>query len=182
MAPPTQAGSSKERSRPYTPTENEALRLALADGKDLADIAQSLGRTRAAIALRVRELELVAPRRWRRWLAEEDAVVRRGYEDGLTCAARLRTLLSVRVSVEQVAQTLVRTPEGIRQRARALGLTLPPVYRARAHERWTEREDALLRSQARADEVALAQLLGRSASPGSDCPSRTHDPCSRVSL
>jgi hypothetical protein len=192
-------GLSSPAPRPYTEAENEALRLALERGHDLDSLAAACGRTRAALALRARELGLVTTRPRRRWTPEEDRLARDGYTRGLPCAAigsllspprsadavaargralglgnygrrwtaaeddLLRELVRTEVALEQAAQTLVRTPEAIRQRTRTLGLKLPPpARRPRARKRWSETEDAILRRQAEDDDGALALLLGRS--------------------
>jgi hypothetical protein len=142
---------------------------------------------------------LISVRPRRRWLAEEDRLLREGYERGLSCAAigrlllpprsadavaaracalglgnygrrwtpsedaRLRELVGAEVALEEAARALVRTPEAIRQRARTLGLKLPPpAPRPRARRRWSEAEDAILLRHAPNDDPNLALLLGRS--------------------
>jgi hypothetical protein len=191
-------GLASAGPRLYTPAEEEALRLAVEQGADLGQLAAAWGRSSAALALRARQLGLVSVRPRRRWLPEEDRLIREGYGRGLSCAAigrllspprsadavaarartlglgnygrrwtaaedeRLRNLLAAGVAPEQAAGSLVRTPEAVRQRTRALGLKLPPAHRPRARKRWSEREDAILRRRAAVDDGALALLLGRS--------------------
>jgi hypothetical protein len=117
--------------------EDEALRLALERGTDLDEIAAASGRTCAALALRARELGLVSVRPRRRWLAEEDRLLREGYERGLSCAAIGRLLLPP------------RSADAVAARARVLGL-------GNYGRRWTPAEDVLLEELVGA-EVALEE-------------------------
>jgi hypothetical protein len=135
-------GLTRRAARPYSTEEDAQLAAALADGGDLAGLAARLGRSPDALRLRARKLGLHRPRPRRRWTEAEDAVVRDGYAEGLTCSDITRELPG-------------RTPTAIAARARALGIA---TY-ARV---WTPRDDALLRQLARTHSIHdAARALGR---------------------
>jgi hypothetical protein len=94
------------------------------------------------LRLRAAQLGLHRPPRRPRWSAFEDAIVRDGYADGLTC--------------EEIAARLSqRTSTAIAARARKLGL-------ATYARRWTVGDDARLgRLLARRSVDEAARLLGR---------------------
>ncbi len=77
---------------PYGPAEDEAIRACFTKGGDVRDLARSIGRSVDAVRLRARALGVHRPARRARWSAPEDAVIRDGYADGLTCAAVARML------------------------------------------------------------------------------------------
>ena len=127
-----QLGLAMPPARGYTPAEDVMLRDGWTAGVRVADLAHRLGRSPDAVRLRARALGLHRPARRRRWTAMEDATLRDGYADGLTC----------RRIADGLAQ---RTPAAVAARARKLGLT---TY-ARA---WTALDDRRLR---RLDTAAL---------------------------
>lgn len=164
------------------------LRDGWTAGDRVADLAHRLERSPDATRLRARTLGLHRPARRRRWTAMEDATLRDGYADGLaertpgavaararklglatfargwtaTDDGRLRRLATLR-SPTQIAQTLGRTPEAVRRRARTLGLPSARAPRPlRAGARWSAEEDALLRLHPGLNPGALALRLGRS--------------------
>ena len=118
------------------------LRDLWTGGDGVADLAHRLGRSPDAVRLRARALGLNRPAVRRRWTAVEDATLRDGYADGLTC--------------RRIADSLAeRTLAAVAARARKLGLT---TY-ARA---WTAQDDSRLRRLAPLRSPAeIAQLLGR---------------------
>jgi hypothetical protein len=137
-----QLGLAMRTARGYTPAEDSLLRDLWTGGDGVADLAHRLGRSPDAVRLRARALGLHRPAVRRRWTAVEDATLRDGYADGLTC--------------RRIADSLAeRTPAAVAARARKLGLT---TY-ARA---WTAQDDSRLRRLAPLRSPAeIAQLLGR---------------------
>jgi hypothetical protein len=135
-------GLARPRSRRYTAAEDAVIRTEWLATGDVTAVARRLGRRPDAVRLRAAQLGLHRPVRRRRWSRTEDAIVRDGYADGLTCS-------------EIAAGLEHRTPTAIAARARKLGLA---TY-ARA---WTGADDARLGRilAARSTEDA-ARLLGR---------------------
>lgn len=135
-------GLTRKASPRYTAAEDAQIAAALQNGGDLVGLGDRLGRTPDALRLRARKLGLHSPRPRRRWTEAEDAVVRDGYADGLTCRDIARELSD-------------RTPTAIVARARALGIA---TY-ARV---WTRRDDDRLRLLARTHTIHdAARILGR---------------------
>lgn len=120
-----QLGLAMPTARRYTPAEDTILRDLWTNGDRVADLAHRLGRTPDAVRLHAQALGLHRPAARRRWTAVEDATLRDGYADGLTC----------RLIADGLAE---RTPTAVAARARKLGLT---TY-ARA---WTPLDDLRLR-------------------------------------
>jgi hypothetical protein len=119
-----QLGLARPGARRYTAAEDSALRTTWSDTVDVDALAREFGRDPDALRLHARRLGLHRPAPRRRWSAVEDAVVRDGYADGLTCA--------------EIAGALgQRTPGAVSARARKLGL-------ATYARRWTATEDAAL--------------------------------------
>jgi hypothetical protein len=118
-------------------------------GLSCAAIGRLLSRPRSADAVAARARVLGLGNYGRRWAASEDAL--------------LRDLIAAGIKLEKAARVLVRTPEAIRQRARTLGLKVPPpAPRPRARRPWSEAEHAILRRHAPLDDLNLARVLGRS--------------------
>jgi hypothetical protein len=134
--------------RRWTFAEDAIVRDGYDAGRSCASIADELpGRTESGVAARARKLGL--SNYARRWTAADDAMLAR--------------LVAARRPPGEMARSLTRTPEAVRQRARRLGLVpAPDAPRARSAQRWTEPEDALLRRHAGANPATLANLLGRS--------------------
>ena len=135
-------GLAMPTARGYTPVDDSMLRALWTSGDRVPDLARRLGRSPDAVRLRAQALGLHRPAARRRWTAMEDATLRDGYADGLTC--------------RRIADGLTRrTPAAVAARARKLGL---PTY-ARA---WTALDDRRLRRLAPLRSPAeIAQLLGR---------------------
>ncbi len=129
-------------ARPYTRTEDEVLRAAWPHDADVDTLAQQLDRSADALRLHARQLGLHQPARRRRWRVPEDAILRDGYANGLTCS--------------EIASGLTqRTPTAVAARARKLGL-------ATYARRWTNDDDNRLRRILAVRSVDHAtQLLGR---------------------
>jgi hypothetical protein len=129
-------------ARRYTLDDDAALRATWATGGNLDDLAGKLGRSPEALLLRARRLGLHRPPRRRRWTESEDATLRDGYADGLTCAEIARLLTQ-------------RTPTAVAARAHKLGL-------ASYARRWSAEDDARL-SHARPHQTIddIARVLGR---------------------
>ena len=135
-------GLARPRSRRYTAAEDAVIRTEWLATGDVTSVARRLGRRPDAVRLRAAQLGLHRPVRRRRWSRTEDAIVRDGYADGLTCS-------------EIAAGLEHRTPTAIAARARKLGLA---TY-ARA---WTGADDARLgRILAARSTDDAARLLGR---------------------
>jgi hypothetical protein len=129
-------------SRPYSAGEDERLRSRWPDG-DITVLADELGRSVGSIRLRAQSLGLHHPRPRRRWAAQEDVVVRDGYEQALSCT--------------QIADVLAgRTPGAVAARAAKLGVA---TY-ARAWTQLDDRRLRLLSAEGMAVE-SIAQALGR---------------------
>lgn len=140
--------------RAFTPAEDEAIRACWQrhrsrrrDGSEdvgqLQQLARELGRSPGSMRLRAQKLGLHRPAGRRRWRAYEDALVRDGYERGVTCA--------------QIAAELPgRTASAIAARAAKLGVA---TY-ARS---WTPSDDRALRALARqgVELERAAQMLAR---------------------
>jgi len=137
-----QLGLAMPAPRGYTPSEDVMLRHLWTGGDGVEVLADRLGRSADAVRLRARALGLHRPAVRRRWTAVEDATLRDGYADGLTC--------------RRIADSLAeRTPAAVAARARKLGLT---TY-ARA---WTAQDESRLRRLAPLRSPAkIAQLLER---------------------
>jgi hypothetical protein len=140
--------------RAYTPAEDDAIRSCWKrhpsrrrdgseDAGQLEQLARELGRSPGSMRLRAQKLGLHRPAGRRRWGAYEDAVVRDGYERGVTCA--------------QIAAELPgRTASAIAARAAKLGL-------ATYARTWTPSDDRALRALARhgVELERAAQMLAR---------------------
>jgi len=135
-------GLARPGTRRYTAAEDALLRVEWPATRDIDALARRLGRSPDALRLRAGELGLHRPARRRRWSASEDAIVRDGYADGLTCK-------------EIAARLSQRTPTAIAARARKLRL-------ATYARRWTAGDDARLgRVLARRSVDDAARRLGR---------------------
>jgi hypothetical protein len=135
-------GLAAPAARPYSATDDEAIRLVFRDDGDVQELATRLGRTPEALRLRAVKLGAHRPVRRRRWSTGEDAAVRDGYDSGLSCAEIARELPG-------------RTPAAVTARARKLGL-------ATHARRWTAPDDERLRRLAgRYPLEELARRLGR---------------------
>ena len=135
-------GLARPGTRRYTAAEDALLRVEWPVTRDVDALARRLGRSPDALRLRAGELGLHRPTRRRRWSASEDAIVRDGYADGLTCK-------------EIAARLSQRTPTAIAARARKLRL-------ATYARRWTAGDDARLgRVLARRSVDDAARRLGR---------------------
>jgi hypothetical protein len=120
-----QLGLARPGARRYTSAEDEVLRAEWPSGADVDALARRLGRSADALRLRARQLGLHRPAPRRRWSASEDAIVRDGYANGLSC--------------DEIAAALAqRTPTAVAARARRLGL-------ATYARRWTTEDDIRLR-------------------------------------
>jgi len=137
-----QLGLAMPPARDYTTAEDSMLRDLWTTGDRVADLAHRLERSPDAVRIRARTLGLHRPAARRRWTAIEDATLRDGYADGLTC--------------QRIADGLAeRTPTAVAARARKLGLT---TY-ARV---WTALDDRRLRRLTPLRSPAeIAQVLGR---------------------
>ena len=135
-------GLARPRSRRYTAAEDAVIRTEWLATDDFTAVARRLGRRPDAVRLRAAQLGLHRPARRRRWSRTEDAIVRDGYADGLTCS--------------QIAAGLEhRTPTAVAARARKLGL-------ATYAREWTGADDARLgRILATRSTEDAARLLGR---------------------
>lgn len=80
-----QLGLAARTALRYTPTEDALLRAAWTAGIAVDELARRRHRSPEAMRLRARALGLHHPERRRRWTAVEDATLRDGYADGLTC-------------------------------------------------------------------------------------------------
>lgn len=135
-------GLVSQTSRPYRPDDDAVLRSVFEDGGGLAEPAVRLGRTPDALRLRAAKLGLYRPVARQRWSPGEDAVVRDGYDNGLSCGEIARRLRG-------------RNAAGVAGRARRLGL-------ATHARRWTAADDERLRRLAGTHRLQdLARLLGR---------------------
>lgn len=117
-------GLARPGSRRYTAAEDAVIRTEWLSTGDVTAIAQRLGRRPEAVRLRAAHLGLHRPARRQRWTRAEDAIVRDGYAEGLTCS-------EITGALEH------RTPTAIAARARKLGL-------ATYARLWTEADDARL--------------------------------------
>jgi len=86
-----------QAARPYSASDDDAIRAGWVAGHDLESLARELSRSPGALRLRARKLGLHAPSPRRRWVPAEDAAVRDGYERGLTCG-QIATELSGRTA------------------------------------------------------------------------------------
>jgi hypothetical protein len=119
-----QLGLDRPPARRYTSDDDAAIRALWTSGGDLDELARELGRTPDALRLRARRLGLHCPARRRRWTDTEDATLRDGYADGLTC--------------DEIARALTqRTPTAVAARAHELGL-------ASYARRWSPEDDSRL--------------------------------------
>lgn len=135
-------GIGSSAARRYAPQDDAAIRTAVGERGDVDELARRLGRSPGALRLRAVTLGLRRPARRRRWSAGEDAALRDGYDNGLSCAEIARELPG-------------RTPPAVAARARKLGL-------ATHGRRWTPADDHRLRQLAGDRRVEqLARLLGR---------------------
>lgn len=129
--------------RSYSGIDDERIRACWADGGDVETLAHELGRSAASLRLRAQSLGIHNPQRRPRWRADEDAVLRDGYELALSCA--------------QIADQLPgRTAWAVAARAGKLGVA---TY-ARV---WSQLDDERLRvlSGEGLAVASIAQALGR---------------------
>ena len=128
--------------RPYSAADDQRLRAVWA-GADVERLASELGRSAGSLRLRAQALGLHRPQPRRRWQPEEDAVVRDGYEQALSCT--------------QIASGLTgRSAGAVAARAAKLGLA---TY-ARAWTHIDDRSMHVLAGEGFAIE-AIAEALGR---------------------
>lgn len=129
--------------------EDQALRTAYSAGLSCAEISDSRLPTRSAGAVTARARKLGLANYARRWTGAEER--------------QLELLIASDLPLDQIALSLTRTPEAIRQRLRKLGRR-PPDARPhrRGTERWSAAEDDLLRQNRGAHPSRLASALGRS--------------------
>ncbi len=129
--------------RRYTAEEDVEIRRAFVQGGDIDALARRLGRSADAVRARADVLGVHRPRRRRRWTYAEDAVVRDGYDAGLTCASIADALSG-------------RSAASVATRARKLGLT---SYA----RRWSSDEDRLLERlyRERRSTTEIARVLTR---------------------
>ncbi len=137
-----------KRRRRWAEWEDALLRDGYTSALPYEEIARELPhRTPTSLAARARRLQLVSYAR--SWSPLEDQ--------------RLVQLAARGQSLEEVAQRLGRTPEGIRRRAKRLAIAAPqPTPAPRGGRRWTREEDELLRLHHALNPARLAALLGRS--------------------
>jgi hypothetical protein len=135
-------GLNRPPTRRYTPDDDRAIRASWAAGESLEAVARRLGRSPGSLLLRARTLGLHRPPPRRRWTAAEDAVLRDGYADGLTC--------------DEIARTsLERSPGAVAARAHRLGL-------ASYARNWSAEDDQRLSRMLSLRTVDdAAQVLGR---------------------
>jgi hypothetical protein len=135
-------GLTRPASRRYTAAEDALIRTQWSTVTDVNAFARRLGRGPEALRLRAAQLGVHRPPERRRWGASEDAVLRDGYDDGLTC--------------EEIAGALQhRTPTAVAARARKLGL-------ATYARQWRASDDARLRNILAERSIDhAARLLGR---------------------
>ena len=130
-------------ARPYDIEEDQAITACWSAGGDVEQLADKLGRSPGSVRLRAQKLGLHRPAPRARWRPDEDAVVRDGYDRGLTCV--------------QIADEIgSRTPSAVAARAAKLGL-------ATYARTWTPADDRLLRRlvEDRVDLERAAQALTR---------------------
>lgn len=77
--------AARSSPRPYTVEDDERLRACWGSGGDVESLARELGRSAGSLRLRAQALGLHRPRPRPRWRPDEDAVVRDGYEQALSC-------------------------------------------------------------------------------------------------
>lgn len=143
-------GSPATPSRAWTPEEDEVLRKGYRR-LFARDLAGQLGRSAGSVIGRARFLGITRERRRdlpnRPWTEKEDRAMRKGYG---------------KRPVEELAESLGRTPGAVQSRARTLGLRQPPKPRAGEHRHWTPEEEKLLRKEyGRIPAKELAARLGR---------------------
>lgn len=128
--------------------EDAIVRDGYTSAMPCEEIARQLpGRSTRSVTARARRLKLVSYAG--RWSTEDDR--------------RVARLVVLGRTLEEVAQSLGRTPEAIRRRASRLGLPAPvPAAAPRRGRRWVPEEDELLRLHQALNPARLAQLLGRS--------------------
>lgn len=133
----------------WTATEDDALLDGYAAGLSGPQITGRLlhGRTNGAAEARAAKLGL--GNYARRWSERDDR--------------RLIALASAGVPIYETSLYLVRSQEALRQRARRLGISPPPVgAQPRAGQPWRLEEDTVLRSRASSSPAVLSRVLGRS--------------------
>jgi hypothetical protein len=135
--------------RRWSGAEDHALREGYSCGLSCEEISrlELPHRSTGAIAARARKLGVTSYARL--WSRAEDE--------------RLRLLVAREAPIDQIALTLIRTPEAVRQRARKLALSAPvrSGY-ARNRRRWSRREDEILRTHPGAHPSTLSVVLQRS--------------------
>jgi len=137
-----QLNVARPQGRRYTAADDARLRAGWASDGDIDTLARELGRSPDALRVHAKQLGLHRPAPRRRWHAHEDALVRDGYTDGLTCA-------------EIAAALPGRTVIAVAARARKLGL----VTYAR---RWPPQDDVRLAGILAFHSIdEAAELLGR---------------------
>lgn len=70
---------------PFTDAEDAAITACWASGVEVETLARQLGRAPGSVRLRANKLGLHRPLARPRWRSHEDAVVRDGYERGMSC-------------------------------------------------------------------------------------------------
>ena len=134
---------TRSMPRPYTVEDDARLRACWQAGGNVESLAHELGRSAASVRLRAQALGLHRPRPRPRWQPDEDAVVRDGYEQALSCA--------------QIAEELPdRSAGAVAARAAKLGIA---TY-GRAWSPLDDRRLRVLTAEGLAAE-SIAQALGR---------------------
>lgn len=134
---------ARSAPRPYTVEDDERLRACWRSGGDIALVAHELKRSVASARLRAQALGLHRPQPRSRWQPDEDAIVRDGYEQALSCA-------------QIAAQLRDRSAGAVAARAAKLGI-------ATYGRAWSPVDEHRLRVLAgeRLPAESIAQALGR---------------------
>ena len=143
-------GLQRPAARPYTRDDDDALRAAWTSGRSLDELAVELARTPEALLLRARWLDLYRSAQRQRWTSSEDATLRDGYANGLTC--------------DEIGRALTRrTPTAVAARASRLGL-------ATYARRWSPEDDRQLSKALAAGRGRRGRTRARAHSGGHSTP------------
>lgn len=144
-------GSPKIEPRLWTEKEDRLMRQHYRR-KTVKEIAGMLGRSTNSVQKRAQDLNIAGARNTqgapRKWAPEEDRIVRRHHK---------------RLTPEEIAEKLGRTPGAVTARIKTLKLGPPPKKREHDHRPWLPEEEDLLRKEyGKVRGRDLAGKLGRS--------------------
>ncbi len=145
----TTSQKAKRNARPWSPEEEETLRLLVAEGKTGKEISQALGRSCPSLWFRARKIGAKLDASPIKWTPEEDEILQRLFPTH---------------SNKQIGDLIGRAKDAVSKRAMLLGITKPRGTRRIGHySKWSSEQVTALKSMyaQKMDHADIATELGR---------------------